>query len=120
MKKIILAIACSSLAMTSRGQNGELPPVNFPSGKNVCDNNPWQLVFQDYFDGNKLQSPWITFNSWAGMTGGDNDNWGEGRKLPQIGITKDENISVFGGKVHLQVKKESATWQCVTNTVFNS
>ncbi|MBS1644687.1 MAG: hypothetical protein JST36_06570 [Bacteroidetes bacterium] len=38
---IMLLILTS--ANTLLAQNGELPPVSFPSGKNVCDNSPWQL-----------------------------------------------------------------------------
>lgn len=116
MKKTILLISLIAISQLALSQNGQLPPVNFPSGKNVCDNNPWILVFQDYFNGDQLNTPWITFTSWKGMPGGDNDNWDEARYWGQgtNSIVKDQNIEVSNGTVKLKVKKENTSWQCAS------
>lgn len=114
---IMLLLLTSSNTLLA--QNGELPPVSFPSGKNVCDNSPWQLVLYDEFNGTSLDtSTWITFNSWAGMSPKDHENWREGRiALPYIAIMKDQNVVVNNGSVKLQVKKEPTTWKCDTCAV---
>jgi hypothetical protein len=117
-KKIYLAIIAIVFSLSANSQNGELPPVYFTPGANVCDYSPWKLVFQDYFDGNKLMPPWITFNSWSGMPGGDNDNWEQGRIVePFLCIMKDENVEVSNGTVKLKVIREAATWHCNSCTM---
>ena len=116
MKKSLLLITCAVFALSAFGQNGQLPPVTFPSGTNSCDNSPWQLVFQDDFNGTQLSPPWITFNSWLGMPGGDNDNWSEGR-VEGYAILKDENVVVSNGTAKILVKKEPASWHCATCTM---
>ena len=118
MKNTIFLFCLILVSNLGYSQSGELPPVYFPSGKILCDNSPWQLVFQDYFDGNKLKSPWITFNSWDGMPGGDNEDWGEARCVyPYNAINLDANVEVSGGTVKLKVKKESTSWHCSTCTM---
>jgi len=117
-KKIYLAIIAIVFSLSANSQNGELPPVYFSSGANVCDYSPWKLVFQDYFDGNKLMPPWITFNSYSGMPGGDNDNWEQGRIVePFLCIMKDENVEVSNGTVKLKVIREAANWHCNSCTM---
>lgn len=115
MKKILLLLGCIMLMQDVYSQNGQLPPVYFPPGKNVCDNNSWQLVLYDQFNGETLGTPWIKFNSWAGMPGGDHEDWGEARCVfPYNSIYKDANVVVSNGTVKLQVKKEPASWHCAT------
>lgn len=115
MKKILLtAMCCIGLTIGSYSQNGQLPPVTFSPNSNVCDNSPWKLVFQDYFDGEQLGAPWITFTSWAGMPGGDNDDWGGARTMYDRSIIKDQNVVVSNGTCKLIVKKEPASWRCAT------
>jgi len=114
MVKSVFLVLCSLwAAVPVYSQQGAFPPVRFPPGKNVCDDRPWQLVFQDHFNGNTLNPDWLTYNSWAGMPGGDHENWGEARCVyPYNSIYKDANIEVGNGTVKLNVKKEPVTWQC--------
>ena len=123
MKKVLFAGCCLLAAQASYCQNGELPPVNFPPGTNVCDNVPWKVVFEDEFNGNTLKPDWITFNSYAGMSKminntliwGDHDDWGEGRCVyPYNAIDRDGNVEVGSGTCKLFVKKEPSSWQCAT------
>lgn len=114
MKKVfLLLISLWISTVTVYGQGGKLPPVNLPAGKHICDDSSWQLVFRDHFDGITLNPAWLTFNSWAGMPGGDHEHWAEARCVyPYNAIYKDENIEVNNGTVKLYLKKEPATWQC--------
>lgn len=124
MKRLLIAaLCCTGLAMPARGQNGWLPPVNFPSNSNVCDNSPWKLVFYDNFDGNTLDhSKWRTYNAWAGMPWppGETDNWQEGRSNDRdmMHILRDDNVTVSNGECHLFFKHDKGSWHCDTCTHY--
>jgi beta-glucanase (GH16 family) len=113
ISRILGLLFISNIAFAQKGQ---LPQVYFPKGATVCDTTPWQLVFEDQFDGKSLKAPWITFKSWKSMPGGDHENWGEGRWGTQgeVSYVKDENVVVSDGTVKLLVIKERASWKCDT------
>ncbi len=111
MKELFLSLLlCTGIA--SFAQNGQLPPVTFTPGQNICDYEPWKLVFYDNFNGTQLNPPWIRFNSWLGMPGGDHEDWQEGRfVLPHNSIQKDENVMVSNGNAKLQMRRELSSWR---------
>lgn len=93
MKKRYFKLVFALLCLLNFQANAQwLPPVNFPSPTNVCDNTPWKLVFYDGFDGTTLNnSKWVKFNHWNGF---ESDDWGEGR-VPYPGnhtVIQDENV----------------------------
>jgi|GEM_PF-1012064 len=105
----LLVLAVNNLS----AQNGELPPTYFNGTTNNCDNSPWKLVLYDEFNGNSLKAPWLTFGSWKGMAGGDNEDWGQARSSPEsFTIYRDANVEVSNGTVKLKVKKEYGEWKC--------
>jgi beta-glucanase (GH16 family) len=110
MKTTILALLLASSIAYGQSFPGD---VTFSGSQQVCDSRAWRLVLYDEFNGSSLGAPWITFNSYAGMTGGDHDNWKEGRW--NFGtISRDENVVVGGGMVKLQVKRQTSSWACDT------
>src|SRR5690606_10204023 len=125
MKLQAFILLLMAIAINAQSQNGQLPPVNFPSGSNVCNTSPYKLVFSDDFDENYLKDPWITFISWNGMkkeiAPGDsivddhdnyvNSRWG-GNPLNPNSIHKDENVVVSNGTCKLIMKKEPVSWKC--------
>ncbi len=115
MKKSFSAIVLLLLSGSVFSQNGELPPVYLPPNTNLCNFPPYKLVLYDEFDGDTLKHPWVTFNSYAGMPGGDNENWKEGR-WDTLGhnIVKHENVEVSNGSVKLKLIREPASWHCDT------
>lgn len=125
MKRYFLAaLCCLGFAMPSFSQNGWLPSAQLGSSSNFCDPSPYQLIFQDNFDGNRLSSPWITFGSWDGMPfviGNDtiihdNDLTDDARTdgaNPDC-IYSDHNIEVSNGTCKLYIKAEPISWRCDT------
>ena len=112
MKTFAFLISCLFCFQLSTGQNGVFPPVTFPARTNLCDESPWQLVFQDHFNGTTLQAPWLKHICYAGA---DHDDWGEARCIsPYNQILKDENVVVSDGTVKLKMKKEPSSWRCAT------
>ncbi|XZF15736.1 family 16 glycosylhydrolase [Chitinophagaceae bacterium MMS25-I14] len=98
-----------------------VPPVNFPSPTNVCDNEPWKLVLYDNFDGNSLNtSKWNTYISWDGMSRniggftvyGDHSDWQGARECNANALFKDQNVVVSNGTCKLLLRNEPYTWQC--------
>lgn len=118
MKKSFSVIVLLLLSGSVFSQNGELPPVYLPSNTNLCNFPPYKLVLYDEFDGDTLKHPWVTFNSYAGMLGGDHENWREGR-WDTLGhnIVKHENVEVSNGSVKLKLIREPSFWQCDTCTI---
>lgn len=93
----------------------EFPPVTFPIGKNVCDYTPYKLVFDDEFNGDKIDySKWRTWNSWAG--GDESWDWDQGRwDWAGHAITKDENVVVRDGIAKLIIMHGPERWKCSGN-----
>ncbi len=113
MKNFLLTFLSTAIAIISFAQNGELPPVTFPANTTICDNTTWKLVFQDDFNGNKLGSPWLTWNTYLGSI--EDDNWSGARCSPaDLAIIRDKNVVVSNGTVKLKMRKESDSWICDT------
>jgi beta-glucanase (GH16 family) len=115
MKKNIWCLLAPLFGLLQvESSHAQQPPVTFPSGANVCDNAPWQLVFFDDFTGGTIDpSKWYTFNT---TNGGSTDDWGDGR-VPYPGnhsVIRDQNVTVSGGTVKLKIKQQTNTWQCAT------
>jgi|GEM_PF-3963030 len=79
--------------LQANAQSGWLPSVSFPAGKAMCDETPYKMVFNDDFDSAGLSPRWLTYFSWSGMPGGDNENWSEARfPHPFNSIKKASNV----------------------------
>ena len=95
-------------------QNSWLPSVTFPVGTHLCDTAEWKLLFSDDFNGTTLGPEWITFKSWAGMPGGDHEDWGLARANDANMIFRKENVIVENGTCQLIIKNEPSRWHCNT------
>jgi len=113
MKKYILFIFTIMMVSDfhAHAQNGWLPPVTFPSGSQLCDNSPWQLVFYDGFDGTTLSDNWHTYLNWDGQ---ETDNWNQARDCYENALFKDENVLVSNGTCKILIKNESYSWKCAS------
>ena len=116
---VVFLLTDSGLFLSSRLRAQTLifrrPLSLFPAGHHFCDTAGWKLVFEDDFNGDTLKSPWITFVSWAGMPGGDHENW-QGARENGTGIYLHRNVTVKDGAAHLQARKEPVSWRCDTCT----
>lgn len=114
MKKQYSILLLALLCLFINNAFAQLPQVNFPTNKFVCDFTPWKLVLFDDFNGTSLNNTkWFPFNTnnWD-----NNDNWCEAR-LGYPGnhsIHRDENVIVNGGSLKLTVEQKTNTWQCAS------
>jgi hypothetical protein len=102
------------LYMGLHAQTGWYPPVHFARDTNLCDPAPWKLVFEDNFDGDRIdKTKWITYCSYPGMPGGDNEHWSGARSGGEHSfIFRDENVIVNDGTCKLLLRRETNTWVC--------
>ncbi len=91
------------------------PALFFAAGHAFCDTAAWKLVFEDDFESPVRNPPWVTFNSWASMPGGDHANWSQAR-ANGLGIYLDKNVLVRNGTAVLQAWREPVSWNCDTCT----
>lgn len=85
----------------------------FLNGGNICEDQKFNLVFEDDFDGPLDQTDWYTYFPYGEgnsddcsfcRTHDDQIPFGEGQ------IYLDENVRTEGGKLIFDVKNEPATW----------
>lgn len=115
MKKYaLILIFMLSLYVGIHAQNGWYPPVHFTGDTNLCDTAAWKLVFYDNFDGDRIdKTKWITYGSYPGMPGGDNEHWNGARSGGEHSfIFRDENVIVSEGTCKLLQRRETNTWVC--------
>lgn len=115
-KNVLTAFCCLGLSIALNAQNGWLPPDYFTSNTNLCDQSPWRLVFTDDFDGNQINtSKWITYGSYPGMDGGDNEHWNNARSGGEHSfIFRDYNVVVSNGTCKLLMRRETNSWICTS------
>lgn len=113
-KKISTTICFLMSAVVLHAQQGWLPSLRFGSDTSLCDTSSWKLVFSENFDGNTIdRNKWITFVSWAGMPGGDNEHWNAARSDKHMNyIYRDANVVVSDGTCKLLIRRETGNWSC--------
>ena len=113
-KKIRTTLCFLMLAVALHAQQGWLPPLRFNSDSNLCDTSSWKLVFLENFDGSAIdRTKWVTFVSWAGMPGGDNDHWNAARSDTHMNyIYRDSNVVLSDGTCKLLIRRETGNWTC--------
>ncbi len=125
MKRLILltyVLMHSFILKVSAQENA--PTVNFQGG-NICQTEPWKLVFHDEFDGDELDTDkWYTFFPY-GPNNSDQCAFcrtHDGSITQQIFL--DENLSVNNGILKMMIKEQEATWfnesRDYTSGVINS
>ncbi|WP_288878850.1 T9SS type A sorting domain-containing protein [Pedobacter panaciterrae] len=115
---LVTSLFCLVPGPQAKAQSGWFPSASIPAGRAMCDETPYKMVFNDDFDGSALSPQWLTFYSWSGMDGGDNENWVGARCGPDFNsIKKVSNILVTGGICKLFLKHDPGiSWTCDTCT----
>lgn len=103
--KFLLLIFCLLI-----NQLNSQTEIEITSDMNFCQTSPWEMVFNDEFNGNSLDTDnWYT---WYPKWPDKSDEWEFGRTHGdrEGQIYRDENAIIENGILKLRVKEEQGTW----------
>ena len=84
--------------------------IEITSAMNFCQTSPWEMVFNDEFNGNSLnEDKWYT---WYPKWPDKSDQWEFGRTHGDAEgqIYRDQNAIVDNGILKLRAEEEAGTW----------